>query len=393
MLRICLICGVPPHVRDGVGDYARILAQCLVEQGNDVRLITGSIPSADTGGQLDGGVKWQPLVQRWDAEGVRTILGRIRQDGPDLVSIQYEPHKFQSLPHVLFLPLRLKACRCNSRVVTTLHENSVPRRWGRLGKFCLFRYSDHIITPSEHVKRTITRHGVALPPHKVSVIPVGATVPAPDDPEVQRFIMRVKERILTDKFLLSYFGAIYPGKGFEEVLRCLHSLRSQGRKVLLLHVGQRLRPESDVYHRRLRGLIQSLNLEGSIIWCEDVPDGRVSSLLQCSDVCVLPYGGGVDPKRTSCMAALQSAVPVVTTQGKQTPEHFVHGENVLLADPGDLDALTACVTALMDDRTLRERVARGGRDLASHYDWSFIAEQYLDVFRHVTDHKQRASAP
>jgi glycosyltransferase involved in cell wall biosynthesis len=75
----------------------------------------------------------------------------------------------------------------------------------------------------------------------------------------------------------------------------------------------------------------------------------------------------------SVLEALASGVPLVTTRVGQVDEVAADGEDALISDVDDVDALTAAVLRARDDAALRERLRTAGRRTAERY-----ADECLD---------------
>jgi len=90
-----------------------------------------------------------------------------------------------------------------------------------------------------------------------------------------------------------------------------------------------------------------------------------------SDVCLVTSRQEGGPK--AVLESLATGVPLVTTSVGQAPELVVDAESGLLADVDDVEALTAAVTRVYDDPTLRHRLREAGRVTAEAH-----AEERLD---------------
>jgi glycosyltransferase involved in cell wall biosynthesis len=89
------------------------------------------------------------------------------------------------------------------------------------------------------------------------------------------------------------------------------------------------------------------------------------------DVCLVTSRQEGGPK--SALEAMASGVPFVSTRVGQAAELVRDGENGLLADVDDVDALTHAVQRVHDDRELRARLRSAGRTTAEAH-----AEERLD---------------
>jgi glycosyltransferase involved in cell wall biosynthesis len=89
------------------------------------------------------------------------------------------------------------------------------------------------------------------------------------------------------------------------------------------------------------------------------------------DVCLVTSRQEGGPK--SVFEAMASGVPVVSTRVGQAAEVIADGENGLLADVDDVEALAAALQRVHDDALLRERLRAAGRATAEA-----LAEERLD---------------
>ena len=79
----------------------------------------------------------------------------------------------------------------------------------------------------------------------------------------------------------------------------------------------------------------------------------------------------------------RAGTAVVATDHGGPPE-FVHdGEDGLLVDPFDTDAVAAVLGRVLSDGRLRDAVAAAGRARVESFAWSRIAEEYRAIYRSV----------
>jgi glycosyltransferase involved in cell wall biosynthesis len=90
-----------------------------------------------------------------------------------------------------------------------------------------------------------------------------------------------------------------------------------------------------------------------------------------TDVCLVTSRQEGGPK--AVLEAMATGVPLVTTRVGEAPEAVADGENGLLADVDDVEALVSAVQRIHDDAALRERLRAAGRATAEAY-----AEERLD---------------
>lgn len=81
---------------------------------------------------------------------------------------------------------------------------------------------------------------------------------------------------------------------------------------------------------------------------------------------------------------------VVVGQVTGSDEYIKDGENALVVDALDIEAATAAVQRLIDDRELRERLVEGGRRTAQEWSWEpsiDILESYYEQLLKSTDNQ------
>jgi glycosyltransferase involved in cell wall biosynthesis len=90
------------------------------------------------------------------------------------------------------------------------------------------------------------------------------------------------------------------------------------------------------------------------------------------DVCLVTSRQEGGPK--ALLESMASGIPLVTTSVGQAPELVVDGENGLLAEVDDVEALAAAVMRVHDDTALASRLRAGGRPTAEAH-----ADERLDA--------------
>jgi glycosyltransferase involved in cell wall biosynthesis len=101
------------------------------------------------------------------------------------------------------------------------------------------------------------------------------------------------------------------------------------------------------------------------------PRARLASAYHAVDVCLVTSRQEGGPK--SVLESMAAGVPLVTTRVGQAPELVSDGENGLLADVDDVEALAASVQQVHDDAELAARLRKAGRPTAEVH-----ADEQLD---------------
>jgi glycosyltransferase involved in cell wall biosynthesis len=77
------------------------------------------------------------------------------------------------------------------------------------------------------------------------------------------------------------------------------------------------------------------------------------------------------------MESWASGIPLVSTRVGMPADHIRHGENGLLAEIEDVEALATSAATLIDDATLRERITTQALRDVKDFSWSRIAGRYF----------------
>jgi glycosyltransferase involved in cell wall biosynthesis len=169
------------------------------------------------------------------------------------------------------------------------------------------------------------------------------------------------------RYLLTLSRAAAP-KGLDILLMAFAEAIEARADVDLLVCG----PEDDGGHfRRLAG---ALRLDGRVRFLGLRPKEEVARLLRHCEA--LALGSRVEGHPLSALEALASGVPVVATDVPGNASVVSHGVNGLLAPPKDPRALAAALGRVLDDASLRGRLAEGAR-AAKVRGRAEMAEDYL----------------
>ena len=165
-------------------------------------------------------------------------------------------------------------------------------------------------------------------------------------------------------------------KGVLEFARAARILRSSGEAAEFVLAG--------MIDEENRSSLQatelaSLERETGVKWLGHISD--MASLYQRSHIVCLPsyYGEGL-PK--SLLEACASGRPIVTTDVPGCRDAVRHGENGLLVEARNVDALAGALRRLISDSTLRTQMGAAGRRRAeAEFDVRSVVQATLGVYR------------
>lgn len=110
-----------------------------------------------------------------------------------------------------------------------------------------------------------------------------------------------------------------------------------------------------------------------------VPHHQIPAFLAHADVLVLP--SAYEELGTVLVEAMAAGLPVVATRVGGIPHLVEHEATGLLAPAGDLGAMAAGVTRLLNDRELAVQLAAAARRYAvSHHSWPVLAQRVQGLY-------------
>lgn len=155
----------------------------------------------------------------------------------------------------------------------------------------------------------------------------------------------------TEGLVVGAVGRLAEEKGFDILIRAVHSLVRRGRDVSLVIVGEGgARAQLEKLATEL-GVADRVQLPG---WQADV-----RGYFEAMDAFALSSHREGLPN--VLLEAMALDVPVVATRVNGVPRLVQHGRNGLLVEPGDLAGLTEALDLLLTDPDRRERLRLAGR--------------------------------
>ena len=103
-------------------------------------------------------------------------------------------------------------------------------------------------------------------------------------------------------------------------------------------------------------MAESLGISSQTVWLGWVRgDEKDKAFREASIFCLPSYAEGFP---MSVLDAWSYGLPVITTPVGGIPDVAKDGENMLLFNPGDVDALAECMERMITDKELRDRISR-----------------------------------
>ncbi len=373
-MRIGLVTGEYPPMEGGIGAHCRILARTLTAQGHQV-----FIYSDERAAEPDPDITLTHKPGRWRGRTFRYLNHWAESNHLDVVNLHYQTAAYQMSPWVHFAPGYVKA----APLVTTFHDLRFPYLFPKAGPLRpwivqrLARRGAGIIATNHEDHMRLSVHPCA------AMIPLGSSVATTLPDGYQRADWRRKLGIAPTDTLIAHFGFVNHSKGVDTVLESLAQLVRAGMPVHLLMIGGRTGssdPTNAVYVQSIDALINTRQIRHHVHWTGFVEDTEVSAYLHAADFVVLPFRDGASYRRSSLMAVIQHARPILTTQPSVPVPTFRSGENLLTVAPENVPALSAAIQVLARDPALRKRLAQGAESLRAAFDWERIAQAHVDFY-------------
>jgi mannosyltransferase len=263
---------------------------------------------------------------------------------------------------------------------------------------------------SQFVRSAIRRFAdasIAINRDIADVFAVGSTV-VPNSVDLDRFQPGDHEGakaalgLAAGRPVVSYFGFIYPSKGFREFIEAAASLRRRGIDASYLIVGGAVRGEeffrtvvgrslqlADLtrdYESEAKRLVTDLGLDDVVRFVPFTQD--TANLYQASDVVVAPSRG--PELGRPVIEAAASGVPVVASGSRTGGGVVVPGETGVLVDDFAVGALADAVAELLQDPVRRERLgAAARRHAAENFDPTTNARRIERIYRSLAPARER----
>ncbi|NCO37811.1 MAG: glycosyltransferase family 1 protein [Armatimonadetes bacterium CG_4_10_14_3_um_filter_66_18] len=290
---------------------------------------------------------------------------------PELLPASYDVF------HAPFLPLpfsrRVPLVLTVHDVIPLLHPEWVTRRqWTQLQAVLAgARRAAHVIADSAATRDDLLNL-VPEVADRVTVVPLGvaAAFLAEQTPErVQQARLRYG---LKRPYVVSVC-TLEPRKNLPRLLDAYQVLCSRPRweheLVLIGSPGWRLGP--------LRQKLAEVESDGRVHTLGHVPDDDLPALIAGAEVMAFPSlceGFGLP-----VLEAMACGTPVVCANTASLPE--IASGAAVLVDPLSTECLAEAIADLVQDESLRRRLAEAGRERARRFTWERTARQTLAVYR------------
>lgn len=389
---ILMVTGEYPPGIGGVGDYTARLSAHLVGAGARVVVLTGGPDAPGTGPPDSGRVQVVRGLAAWGFRSWHRVASAAASAGAHVVHIQYQAAAYGMHPAANLLPAYLRVRRPHLKVVTTFHDLRVPYLFPGAGRLrreairALDRFSHVSVVTNQADMEELGGPDNGAGGHRPGrwLIPIGSNIDNAPPPGYQRTEWRRRLGADEETLVVSYFGLMNHSKGVDLLVDAVGLLADRGVRLKLLIVGGEA-GESDPTNRRYQDdvlrSIETPQLKDRVFRTGFVPDQQVSAYLLASDLCALPFRDGASLRRGSLLAAIVHGLPVVTTVPSRPESLLVDGENVVLVERGNPEALAVAIERLWHYGAVRHRLSKGAGEMAKRFRWPGIAARHMEMYR------------
>lgn len=367
-MRILFISNNLPPIVDGVGDYTYNMALEFAKHSHDTHVVCRNKEKIR---DVYEDIHVTKIVKKWNRQAGKDIAEYIRENGIEVVSLQYVPHGFhpKGLPFGLISVVN-EIKRTGAKLMVFCHEVSVEYSHGSLKQKALeylmkeitkkiLEQANFIATSIAYYRKMIINIGIQQP---ISIIPIASNIP--EYQYSQQEILEIRQQIAPDgEFIVSFFGK----RDSVTSMRAIQELRSEGISIKMLLIGSVSIPSE---YRQEN--------------CYETGVLDVSELFKyflVSDVMVLPEGNsyGCSFKSGSFAACLRAGLAVCTGKGYLTDVSLHHNENVVFADFCSVTDVKEKLRALLLNKDTRDCIGEQAKNLAVDRTWDRTYQEYLRI--------------
>jgi glycosyltransferase involved in cell wall biosynthesis len=391
----------PENGRGGVAMHNYALANAYHTLGHQVTVITshraGNAPERETGGVrvrwlgVGDAHRWRrlPLVGRYVRQvqqlayswRVDQAIRQLHREQPvdvvEFAEVNAEGFFYARSPQTPFVV----RCHTPTFVLERYYdplERSYDTRIIRLCEKDVIRRACALTTPSRDMARVIADE-CQIPVQSIAVIPNALCL--------DEFLQQA-DHSGDDKITILYVGRLERAKGITVLSDAIPRIIRSVPNVRFVLIGDdrptaRNTSQREELERRLS--------ESSVLpvrFLGGVPRSVLLDWYNRADICVVPsllY----ESFSYTCAQAMAAGKPVVASRIGGIPETVDDGVTGLLVTPGDVNELTEALVQLAQDRFLRERMGRAGREkVEREFDAIQVAQQNLDVYRQAIEQFQ-----
>ncbi len=372
---VFLTSNYPPTIC-GVGDHTRHLAHEMSKHGVEVSVICSDNQNA---GNLDN-IEVFPVVKNCsalDTEGVRSVLQLVKKIQPDWFIVQYVPHAY----HPKGLPLKLvklynDISKLNIPILTIFHEVKIrPERAFKtqIMSFLQGKIAYKIANLSGKIATSIDFYSNNLkdiPLSKKAIIPIASNILPIEVDNAVRENLKKQNKITKETKVVCTFG----NRDITSFLPVFDALVKDYPNLKWLLCGKNSTSST------------VLNSRSYIQYAGEMTAEQIYKHLSLGDVFFMPDlvseegEGGTCNKSGSLACALSLGIPVVGAKGDMNNQLLIDGENILLTDMRNSQAIYQSLKSCLDSAELSTELGKNAQQFhEKSLTWAVSTEQFFKL--------------
>lgn len=302
----------------------------------------------------------------------KKIMELIEKLKPDII------HVHGTYPPYSIIPLMVK----NYPIVVTIHGSiSIESQFSLKNKLLLqniiyrelekkvIKHASRLIAVSPPIREICLKMGAD--PSRVDLILNGI---ANDECEVESQSMEHPS--------LLYIGRLVKIKGIDILIKALSIVKTTYPDIKLYIAG------TGGQKNKINSLAKKMNLTENVILLGNVFGLEKKSLIASIDLFILPSRYDACP--IVLLEAMASSKPVIASNVGGIPYIVKNGETGLLFETGDVKELAEKIVKLLDDKDLRLKMGKAGKEKSKLFSWNTVANQTIKTYKDSIDQKCQA---
>lgn len=221
-----------------------------------------------------------------------------------------------------------------------------------------------------------------IDPSKIAVIDHGV----PYMPMECRETLKA-ERGLEDRFVISTFGLLGPGKGLEYGIKAVAEVAKKHKNVLYCILGQThpaiKKQSGEDYRESLEAMVESLGISDNVVFVNAyLTKAEIVRYLKLSDIYLTPYLNGDQAVSGTLAYAVGYGRVIVSTPYRYAKEMLSQGRG-LLAKFRDPDSIASCIEYVFDHPEEKEKMEMRTLAKGKTMTWQNVAGQYQALFASI----------